>query len=436
MTTQQPLLNAAKSDRVTTYAWLIVLCNASFLFYKYILQLFPSVMVTPLMQTFHLHGVGLGNLVATYFYSFFLAQLVSGYLLDRYSPRVVTTLAMVVCALGTLAFAHAHSLLVAELSRALIGVGVAFATVSYLKQIAVWFPPHRIALAGGLLASAVGVGALIGQAPLAHCVAALGWRTTLTICGLLGFVIAAVYVVLVQDKPCDQRDHESSVMNLSHIKQVLKNKRNWLLACYSGFAFSPLAVFGGLWGNPFLQQTFHLNNMQAAKLITLAFVGLGVGAPLLGYWADRWNRRMEVMIAATALSGVSLLMVLLLPGSASVMLAVSLFTFGFGTGGFMLGFAVAKTLNPIMMAATVIAMINTGDALFGAITEPLIGAMLDHLSQGRMVNGVPVFTAHQYHQALSILPVYILISIVCALLASLSRWRDSASIKASLLGEG
>ena len=87
-------------SKSTSYAWLIAACNGLFLLYKYILQLFPSVMTQDLMQTFHLHGAGLGNLAATYFYSFLITQLFSGFLLDRFSPRILTTAAILFCALG------------------------------------------------------------------------------------------------------------------------------------------------------------------------------------------------------------------------------------------------------------------------------------------------------------------------------------------------
>ena len=97
----------------------------------------------------------------------------------------------------------------AESARALIGVGVAFATVSYLKQVAIWFQPKQLAFAGGLLASAVGLGALIGQAPLAHLVQAWGWRQALLSCSILGVGIAAIYFTLVHDKHPPQQHHEN-----------------------------------------------------------------------------------------------------------------------------------------------------------------------------------------------------------------------------------
>src|SRR5258708_427118 len=121
------------------YPWIVIVLCSFFLFYKYVLQVSPSVMTKDLMSEFNVHGAGLGNLAATYFYAYLVAQLFVGPLLDRYSPRILTTIAIVICAFGAFAFANTQSLFSAEIARALMGVGTAFATVSYMKMSAMWF---------------------------------------------------------------------------------------------------------------------------------------------------------------------------------------------------------------------------------------------------------------------------------------------------------
>ncbi|MBX9705996.1 MAG: hypothetical protein K5Q00_07045 [Gammaproteobacteria bacterium] len=59
------------TTKTPPYAWLVWFVCAAFLFYKYILQVYPSVTTTPLMAEFHLTGLGLGNL-ASYFYCAYL----------------------------------------------------------------------------------------------------------------------------------------------------------------------------------------------------------------------------------------------------------------------------------------------------------------------------------------------------------------------------
>jgi hypothetical protein len=88
-----------------------------------------------------------------------------------------------------------------------------------------------------------------------------------------------------------------------------------------------------------------------------------------------------------------------------------LFLFGFGTGAFMLGFALGKALNAVALAASVIALINTGDAILGAVSEPLAGKVLDVFWEGKQVHGVHYFSVHDYHLALLMLPAYLLVAV-------------------------
>jgi MFS family permease len=392
------------------YPWVVLLFCASFLFYKYVLQVSPSVMTTELMQNFHVNGVGLGNLAATYFYSYLVAQLFVGPLLDRYNPRLLTALAMGVCALGAFCFSQSYSLTQALLSRGLVGVGAAFATVSYLKMASVWFKPNQFAFVSGLLATAAMAGSMTAQVPMELLVHHTSWRSALLDTSVLGAALAVLLYLFVRMKAnvYSVAVSEAQAPKLRDFVAALKSKNNWLLTFYSGLAFSPLAVLGGLWGNPFLQEAYHFSATTAASVSTFMFLGLALGAPLFALLSNYLNKRYFVMQAGVWLSLVSLVLVVYLPSLSAVCASVLFFLFGFGVGAFMLGFTLGKELNALALAATVVALVNTGDAVFGAFTEPFVGKLLDLCWDGNVVNGVHHFTVHAYHRAFSVLPLYLL----------------------------
>lgn len=399
------------------YPWVVISLCSFFLFYKFILQVYPGLITEDLMREFHLSATGLGNLVATYFYSYMIMQLFVGVLIDRFGSRVLTSLAMIICGFGLLWFASAQTIYSAMGARLLMGLGVSFATVSYMKMTAVWFPSNRFAFIGGLLATAAMLGAIFGQAPLSVMMQKVGWRASIMDWGYIGIAVAIIFLIVVRDqhKAPDKIElpEKASPQNYwKNVKSVFANKQNWLLTFYSGLAYSPIAVFAGLWGHPFLQQAYHLQKTEAATFITLAFLGLGIGGPLLGLVSDRWLSKRRVMAYGSGMSFVSLLLILYVPHLPLSLLAILLFAFGLGTGAFMLGFAVGRLINPITMAATVIALINSGDALFGAFTEPMVGKFLDLSWHGTMHNGARFFTVSDYQHAMLTLPVYLLIALV------------------------
>lgn len=403
------------------YPWLVISICGAFLIYKYILQVYPSIMTNELMKAFQIHGEGLGNLAATFFYAYLITQFFVGILLDKYSTRLLSTLAIAVSALGAFIFAKADQLWVAEISRAMMGFGAAFATVSYLKITTVWFRANQFAFVSGLLATAAMLGAVFGQAPLSVLTNLVGWRGTLVFCGIIGLVIAVLFVLVVRD---NRNGHESDLtptnakyrLQWSDIFDVLRNKQNWLLTFYSGLAFSPVAVFGGLWGNPFLEITHHLTRTGAASLISLIFFGLAFGGPIFGWLSDYvFKKRITVMFIGTLVSLVSIIVVIYMNLIPLWLVGILLFTFGFSTGAFMLSFAVGKEINKLSLVATVIALINSGDAILGSITEPLIGKFLDLGWEGQIVDGVHYFSSHNYHCALLLIPIYLIIALILLL---------------------
>lgn len=396
------------------YPCLVIVLAAAFLFYKYILQVSPSIMTEELMRVFQIQGTGLGNLAASFFYSFLLAQLFVGVLLDRYSPRLLTTMAILLCAAGIYIFSIAHTLSIATWARALIGVGAAFATVSYMKMTSLWFKPSHFAFVGGLLATAAMFGAIAGQVPLSFVVNVFGWRQSLYLCAVSGLILAGLFYLTVRDKPAGALTETTVVEKFSFhdVWGVLSNKQNWLITLYSGLAFSPIDAFAGLWCIPFLKETYHVSHTQAALLASFIFLGLALGSPLLGLVSDRLNKRLPLMLINAFIALVSMILIIYVDHLPLWLLGTLLFIFGFSTGAFMLGFALGRELNKITVAATIIALINSGDIIFSALTQPLIGKLLDAHWHGKLIAGVHHFSALEYRYALSILPVYILLSLL------------------------
>jgi hypothetical protein len=92
----------------------------------------------------------------------------------------------------------------------------------------------------------------------------------------------------------------------------------------------------------------------------------------------------------------------------------------------MLAFALGKESNSIALAATVIALINSGDGIFGSFSEPLVGKLLDWQWSGKVVAGVHYFSIENYQVALSLLPAYLLLAIILLLFIRDSRHRFNA----------
>ena len=387
-----------------------------FLFYKYIAQISPAVITDNLMHHFNLHATGLATLVAAYFPAYLLVQFLSGPLLDHFSVRKVSTVAIFLISISLYGFSHTQSLWEAYCWRAMMGAGASFATISYLKLAALWFSDQQYAFVAGWLATAASVGGMIAQTPVAYGVEHLGWEHTLSLCSLLGVVIMGCYFIFVNDN--NQQQVKSNEKNDPPEKDcdfssLFQSKRLWLLALYSGLAWAPMAVFCGLWGDSYLQLAFHLSKSSAANLISVSFLGLALGGPWFGWVAQRSGAVYKTMFVGLVVSLVGLSSAVYLPSSNLSTETVSLFLFGFGTGAFMLGFFIGKRWFSLSLAATVVAVVNSGDALFGAVSEPMVGKVLDMLAQHHVVDGAYIYELAHYHIAFSLLLGYLMAAMFC-----------------------
>src|SRR5438477_3026890 len=147
----------------------------------------------------------LGLLTSAYFIAFASMQVPCGILLDRYGPRRIEPILLVVAALGAAAFAASDTLAGLTAARALIGAGVAVCLMAPLKAIATWYPPERQPSLGGWVMFAGGVGALISTTPVAAALDVVSWRTIFVVLAIATRTVAVAVGWVVPDMPHDMR---------------------------------------------------------------------------------------------------------------------------------------------------------------------------------------------------------------------------------------
>ncbi len=405
--------------RTPPAAWVIWALGAAYFGYAWVHRVAPSVMVDSLMRDFAVGAAILGNLSAVYFYAYAGMQLPVGMLLDRWGPRRMLTLMAGVAGIGGIMFATADGIGMAYAGRFLIGFGAAFGFVGALTLATNWFPPGRFAMLAGASMMAGMLGGVLGQAPLAALVEALGWRDALTGVGLAGFVLAAMVWLVVRDRPPDSPKPApaavapevaaaasgSSVSSVWHgLGRVAWRRQNWLLALFGGLMSAPLLAFGGLWGVPYVMQFYGASRPTAALTVSMMLVGWAVGSPLMGWLSDRIGSRRKPMAAGSALALVTIAAAIYLPGLPLPVLGLLLFLSGFGAAAMVVCYAIAREINPSGAVSTAYGFVNMVVVASGALFQPLVGLILDMLWDGAMEAGVRVYSQAVYDTAFATLP--------------------------------
>jgi MFS family permease len=260
-----------------------------FVFGYYIAYLFRTinaVMAAPLATELGLGADDLGLLTSVYFLTFAAAQIPIGILLDRYGPRRVQSVLLLVAAVGSTLFAVSDHFLMLLLGRALIGLGVASAMTAGLKALVLWFPGDRVPLLNGLMVMLGALGAVTATLPADLLLDWIGWRELF---GLFAALTAASAVIIYLIVPEATPVPNGAVA--AGLKKVYADPRFWRLAPLSASCIGTAWALQGLWAAQWLKDVENLDRAGVVFHLFAMAVALSLGAILLGVAADRLRRR-------------------------------------------------------------------------------------------------------------------------------------------------
>ena len=283
------------------------------------------------------------------------------------------------------------------------------------------------------LTNSIGViGAIAGEGPFAHMVTVYGWQESLIIVGAIGLMISVFIFFGVKNHPlcitkpkdCVQileRESDHSIKNT--IREVMRDRKTWLTAIYAGLIVAPIYVFPELWSVSFLTKAHHLTKELASDINSFVFIGIGVGGPLNGLFSRLIKRRRPIMLLGN-LGAIACLMSIIFIKTLSVNhLYALMFGFGFFSSSMLLAFSINKERHPASHSATVTAFTNMVISLIGAIAQPSISYLLDHLGLSSKPGN---YSVADFHMALTTLPIILGVALI--LLFFLRQRPHSASI--------
>ena len=399
------------------YAWAVWTLAALFFFGEYFARVAPSVMVTDLMRDFNVHALSLGALSAAFYYAYVGMQLPVGALMDRFGPRRLLTIMAALCGVSCLVFAHTHSISAAAGGRFFMGFSAAFAFVGALKLASIWFPPERFGFMAGFTQALGMLGAAMGEGPVSVLVSNFGWRHTMEGIGVILVILGVLIGCIVRDHPSGEKTHRSMsaepILNSLYI--VIKNPQTWINGLVVGCLYAPTAAFAELWGPDYFHHVSSISLETAASIISVIFIGWGISSPLVGLFSDRIGRRKPVVVGSIICSGVFMGLALYLPHPPVWLLFVLMFLYGASNVGVATCYTIACEQNSISVGGTSMAFANMASVIVGAFFQPIIGWLLDIGWDHHVVDGVPIYSAHDFHHAMLALPACFIISLVASL---------------------
>ena len=348
-----------------------------------------AVLAPILAREFGLSAGQLGLLSSMYFLAFALTQLPFGVLLDRFGPRRVNAVLLLVAAAGGAWFAHADTATSAILARAVIGVGVSMALMSALTAFALWYPAEKVSTMNSI-AFAVGIlGAMTVTVPLEMLLRVWSWREAFMLIAAMSFAASLVLLFWVPERIAASK--ATLAMQLRDLGRLLSDAAFLRLAVCLGASQSAAISLQSLWIATWLRDVAGYDTAQVARGLLAMHIAMIAGYVFFGTAADRRVRQgksaLPLMMGGVAGSAASLGLIVAGFGS---LLVWALFV-GLSTAG-VLGYSILTRRYPRDMAGRANTAINVAAFIGMFAGQWGIGLVLDrwpHTPDGYAAGAYP-----------------------------------------------
>lgn len=309
---------------------------------------------------------------------------VLGKLGDMIGRRITLLIGIAVFTLGNVLTAIASSLLFMLIARFIVGIGSAAIAPVVISYIVTEFPPDKIAKGFALYMFISSISVIFGPTIGGLIIKYYSWRTMIWVCAVISAVIFVI-CLLIRDKktPFHKKAENFDIAGAFFIllffslllcipsfgqnfgwqsklffavliaavisgaglyiseKKALNPILRWSFIKRKAFILSVLALFltqGLMQANMtdmivFVNYTQPQNSVISGYAISIMYIGMSLGAVILGPLADRYEPK-KVLVGSLALTGIGCALMLLFSSDTSVLLlAASLGILGFGLGG-------------------------------------------------------------------------------------------------------
>ena len=263
---------------------------------------------------------------------------IQGWMVDRYGPRAVMVIGMLLFGGGFLAFSVVDSLLWFYVVFIIMATGQSFGSMMSLSASLVSFFRRRRGLALGIVGTGMATGGLVQPIVVAG-LEAWGWRTMAVVSGLIIFAVGLPLAGLVRHRPQElgllpdgdepgrpaggngaSEGRPAYVEEVSFTtREAMRTRSFWLLSI--GHAAGLMTV-GAMLVHfvPHVTEELDISLGSAAQMVTLMTAMLVIGMVSAGWLGDRIDKR---AIIVTAMFGHLAAMLIMAWASAVLLVALA-----------------------------------------------------------------------------------------------------------------
>lgn len=280
---RRPMMTANK--KLPGSLW-IVLCLLVFsVFINYIDRGNLSIAAPMLKDELGLSGAQLGMLLSSFFWTYALFQILSGWLVDRFRVGWIMAGGFFLWSAATSVTGLVHGFTALLLVRVVLGIGESVAYPSYSKILAKYIPDAQRGFTNAVIASGLACGPAFGMLLGGTLMSRFGWRPFFIVLGLVSLLWLPAWLRWMPRGPGlvppTLSGYEPSTMD------ILRQRSAWGsfvgLFCNNYFLYLLIA-----WLPFYLVRERHFSMDSMAKIGGAMFLLQALSSATCGRLADRW----------------------------------------------------------------------------------------------------------------------------------------------------
>jgi len=250
-------------------------------------------------ETFGVNATAIGALGSAWALTYGIAQLPSGYLLDRIGPKALVGLTMIGWSLFQGAGGIAGTYVQLMLTRIGLGATEAPCFPSATRSTSDWFDVKDRGRPSGLYTSGAYIGPTIAPPILTGLMLAFDWRVMFIVMGIAGMVAAGFWFLVYRDPKLQELNPEDeaylranrqakSSVSLREWTALFRFKAMWVLML-GAFCTGYITWMYQTWLPAYLEIQQHISIAKTGFLASVPLICAFFGA-LVGGWLSDWLR--------------------------------------------------------------------------------------------------------------------------------------------------
>lgn len=380
--------------------WIISMVGGLFFGYLFMQMTLFNPLAETIIQHYSLTSAEFGGITGAYFLAIGLMAIPAGIMTDILPiRRLMPTLMLLIT--GSLLLMPmvqtANELLALRFAQGMIH---AFSLLVCLKLASQWIPGKNMAMASSLIVTLGLLGGGVAQPLFTYLDQSVGFYQTIYVDAAMGAVLFLIFLGVIRDNDEHRALHSSP--HWADYKQGLSrgflSAQNWLGGIYVCALNLPVILLGAGWGNLYLEQVWSISGEQAAFTLSLLFLGMMIGSPLMGFVSDRMKSRIKPMLWGSIISLLVFTTLLFFHQMSTGLIMVVFFLLGLITASQVLVYPMITESNLPKYTGSAMSIVTLVLMFGNSAAQSLYGTMLG--KHAEMTPTGPVYTADSFTVAM------------------------------------